>query len=144
MAETSGSPAFHGGGGVDQMQAAELAASHVDPELVARCRTLGAELDELYDKAVGIADRLRPLLEQMVDEEEAVMARADAVFHGLDTGITFETLWRARSLFSAWSGFEMLAARAYRLSNVLNAAIGHELVVDDEYVERALVEERGL
>jgi len=144
MAETSGSPAFHGGGDVDQVQAAELAASHVDPELVARCRTLGAELDELYDKAVGVTDRLRPLLEQLVDEEEAVMVRADAVVHGLDTGITFETLRRARSLFSSWSGFEMLEARAYRLSNVLNAAIGHELVVDDEYVERALAEERGL
>jgi len=99
----------------------------------------------LYAVALELAARLTPLLDELVDREEAItFTRGHAVLHGLDTSVTWETLLRARELFTAWSGHRALRARCFRLTNVLNTAVGlEEVIIDHRILERDLEEERG-
>jgi len=132
-------------GEVDQEQAAEIADEALEPDPSAVCRALGEELDKLHASALELAGRLTPLLDELIDREEAItFTRGHAVLTGADTSVTYATLLRARELFAAWSGHRALRARAFRLTNVLNGAVGlDEGCIDDRCIARDLEEERG-
>ncbi len=131
-------------GDVDSEQAAEYAAALLDPELTGRCRDLSAELDGIAPSIADLAGRLSGLLEASVKNEDRMTTRACIILHGVDTTMTYPTLERARELLNAWSGHATLWARACRLANVLNGALGlHELLFDDERIEGLLTQERG-
>jgi len=133
------------GGPVDQVQAAELAASLLDLDTPKACRVMGEEIDKLRAMAEELAGRLTPFLDELADREEAITyPRAHAVLTGADTSITYATLIRAEELFAVWSGHRALRARCFRLTNVLNAAVGlDEALIDARGIDRELEEERG-
>ena len=123
-------------GPVDLEQAAEFAGSQVDEEAVARGRAMGEELDQLHERVVELVGRLVPLLDELLDREDA------ATYLPKET--TWRTVIRARDLFNAWSGASTLRARSYRVINALCLALGFdERVVDDKWVDEPLVEEQG-
>jgi hypothetical protein len=139
------SDVFGDGGVVDQGQAAELAASLVDPEIAERCRTLSEELDEFYSQAVELVGRIDPVLEELREhEDETTVARCRAISAGFDTTTSYETVLRAAELLRFWSGYNGLLYRVLRFANLLNAAVGlEEALVDEARVEQELAEERG-
>ncbi len=132
-------------GDIDHEQAAVLATELLDPDLTERCRELGVALDEIYVRSLAISRQLSAALEELARrDEDGTLFRGHAILHGVDTSMTYPTLVRAQKLLRSWSGEVALAARCYRVTNVLNAAIGlEEALVDEERIGRDLAEERG-
>ncbi len=146
MDDGSGAFPEDGGAEVDQEQAAELAASLVDPDLRERCRDLSRELDELHRRVEAIRPRVRRSLEELMhQDEEGTRHRGHAILHGVDTSMTFATLVRAQELLSSWSGEDGLTARVHRLAILVADLIGLEFadIINVERMERDLLEERG-
>jgi len=126
-------------------RALELVETQLDPELTDGARILSAELDALHATAVALAGRLAGTLDELCRREDAVgFEEAHAFLTGKDLTTTYATVRRARELFAAWSGHRALRARAFRLTNVLNAAVGlEEVIIDHRVLDRDLDEEQG-